>query len=101
MLVITFSGSKEPLVTIKLWNPLPVKPSTTTRDFLANAMLNLEQNGYEIINSIHDEVLLLVDEDKAEEALKNDVMSIMTTPPKWASDFPLAAEGWVSKRYKK
>jgi DNA polymerase len=73
----------------------------TARDFLANAMLNLEHNGYEIINSIHDEVLLLVDEDKAEEALKNDVMHIMTNPPKWAPDFPLAAEGWVSKRYKK
>jgi DNA polymerase len=73
----------------------------TARDFLANAMLNLEINGYDIINSIHDEVLLLVDEDKAEEALENDVMPIMTTPPKWASDFPLAAEGWVSKRYKK
>ena len=73
----------------------------TARDFLANAMLNLELNGYEIINSIHDEVLLLVDEDKAEEALGNDVMAIMTNPPKWAPDFPLAAEGWVSKRYKK
>jgi len=73
----------------------------TARDFLANAMLNLEKNGYEIINSIHDEVLLLVDEDKAEEALENDVMYIMTNPPKWAPDFPLAAEGWVSKRYKK
>jgi DNA polymerase len=73
----------------------------TARDFLANAMLNLEKNGYEIINSIHDEVLLLVDENKAEEALENDVMHIMTHPPKWASDFPLAAEGWVSKRYKK
>jgi DNA polymerase len=73
----------------------------TARDFLANAMLNLETNGYDIINSIHDEVLLLVDEDKAEEALENDIMSIMTNPPKWAPDFPLAAEGWVSKRYKK
>jgi hypothetical protein len=64
-------------------------------------MLNLELNNYEIINSIHDEVLLLVDEDKAEEALENDVMVIMTNPPKWALDFPLAAEGWVSKRYRK
>jgi DNA polymerase len=73
----------------------------TARDFLANAMLNLETNGYDIINSIHDEVLLLVDEDKAEEALENDVMHIMTNPPKWAPDFPLAAEGWVSKRYRK
>jgi DNA polymerase len=73
----------------------------TARDFLANAMLNLEKNGYEVVNSIHDEVLLLVDEAGAEEALENDVMQIMTTPPSWAPDFPLAAEGWVSKRYKK
>jgi DNA polymerase len=73
----------------------------TARDFLANAMLTLEHNGYEIINSIHDEVLLLVDEDKAEEALEDDVMHIMTSPPTWAPDFPLAAEGWVSKRYRK
>jgi DNA polymerase len=73
----------------------------TARDFLANSMLALEKNGYEVINSIHDEVLLLVDEDGAEEALENDVMQIMTTPPSWAPDFPLAAEGWFSKRYKK
>jgi DNA polymerase len=73
----------------------------TARDFLANAMLNLELNGYEVINSIHDEVLLLADENGAEEALENDVMAIMTNPPKWAPDFPLAAEGWVSKRYRK
>jgi DNA polymerase len=73
----------------------------TARDFLANAMLMLENKGYEVINSIHDEVLLLVDEDKAEEALENDVMHIMTNPPKWAPDFPLAAEGWYGHRYRK
>jgi DNA polymerase len=73
----------------------------TARDFLAVAMLNLEKAGYEVINSIHDEVLLLVDEDRAEEALENDVMHIMTNPPKWATDFPLAAEGWFGKRYRK
>ena len=72
----------------------------TARDFLANAMLNLENVGFEIINSIHDEVLLLVDEDTADEASMS-VTEIMVTPPKWALDFPLAAEGWVSKRYKK
>jgi DNA polymerase len=72
----------------------------TARDFLANTMLNLEKKGYEIINSIHDEVLLLVYEDKAENALA-DVTDIMVTPPNWALDFPLAAEGWVNKRYRK
>ena len=72
----------------------------TARDFLANAMLNLESAGYEVINSIHDEVLLLVDEAIGETAM-DDVLKIMITPPSWAPDFPLAAEGWVSKRYKK
>ena len=72
----------------------------TARDFLANAMLNLEKAGYELINSIHDEVLLLVDEESGESAM-DDVIRIMTTPPEWAPDFPLAAEGWYGKRYRK
>ena len=72
----------------------------TARDFLADATLNITKFGYEVINLIHDEVLLLTEEEGCDAALK-DVLKIMTTPPAWASDFPLAAEGWVSKRYKK
>lgn len=72
----------------------------TARDCLAVAMINLEKAGYEVINSIHDEVLLLVEEQSAESALA-DVMRIMTIPPTWAPDFPLAAEGWINKRYRK
>jgi DNA polymerase len=72
----------------------------TARDFLADATLNITKLGYEVINLIHDEVLLLTDEIGSDAAL-DDVLKIMTTPPAWAPDFPLAAEGWVSKRYKK
>jgi len=72
----------------------------TARDFLAHAMMSLEDAGYEVINSIHDEVLLLVDEANGETALP-DVERIMTTPPAWAPEFPLAAEGWYGKRYRK
>ncbi len=72
----------------------------TARDFLADATLNITKFGYEVINLIHDEVLLLTEEEGCGVALK-DVLKIMTTSPKWASDFPLAAEGWVSKRYRK
>jgi len=72
----------------------------TARDFLADATLNITKLGYEVINLIHDEVLLLTDEVGSDAALA-DVLKIMTTPPAWALDFPLAAEGWVSKRYKK
>ena len=72
----------------------------TARDFLASAMVGLEREGYEIINSVHDEVLLLVEEQSGESAMEK-VISIMTTPPSWAPDFPLAAEGWHGKRYRK
>lgn len=72
----------------------------TARDFLANSMLNLENTEYELVNSIHDEVLLLVEEQNSETAME-DVVRIMTTLPSWAPDFPLAAEGWYGKRYRK
>ena len=72
----------------------------TARDFLADATLNIAKLGYEVVNLIHDEVLLLTDEVGSDAAL-DDVIKIMTTPPAWAPDFPLAAEGWVSKRYRK
>jgi DNA polymerase len=63
-------------------------------------MLSLDKAGYQIANSIHDEVLLIIDEKFADTAL-DDVINIMTTPPSWAPDFPLAAEGWVGDRYRK
>jgi len=72
----------------------------TARDFLAFSMLSLDKAGYQIVNSIHDEVLLLVDEERKDIALE-DVINIMTTPPSWAPEFPLAAEGWVGTRYRK
>jgi DNA polymerase bacteriophage-type len=72
----------------------------TARDFLTEAMLRLENDGFEVINSIHDEILLLVAEDQAESSLAR-VVEVMTTPPNWAPGFPLAAEGWVGPRYQK
>ena len=63
-------------------------------------MLNLDDAGYDICMSVHDEVLVIADETNADEALQ-DVINIMITPPIWASDFPSAADGWVNNRYKK
>jgi len=114
-LLITPWGSEKLGVTVhsqntytRQWSRNPLIGSSifqsavqgTARDFLANAMINLEDAGYELINSIHDEVLLLVEEQNGESAL-NDVVKIMTKSPAWAPDFPLAAEGWYGKRYRK
>lgn len=72
----------------------------TARDMLTEAMLRLQDEGYCMVNSVHDEILLLVPEADGETALGR-VIEVMTTPPKWAPEFPLAAEGWVGKRYRK
>jgi DNA polymerase len=70
------------------------------RDCLAEGLRLLEDAGYDVINLIHDEYLLMVDKDSAEQTL-GDVLGIITQPPRWAPDLPLAAEGWVSDRYRK
>lgn len=70
------------------------------RDFLAEAARDLQQLKIEVINLVHDEIMVLADEGEAENVLKV-VERVMTTPPPWASDFPLAVEGWIAKRYRK
>lgn len=72
----------------------------TARDMLTLAMLRLEDNGFEVLNCVHDEILLITPEDQGESSLGR-VVELMTTPPSWAPEFPLAAEGWVGKRYRK
>ena len=72
----------------------------TARDMLTEAMFRLKDEGFIMLNLVHDEILLLTREADGESALGR-VIEIMTTPPKWAPDFPLAAEGWFGKRYRK
>jgi len=72
----------------------------TARDFLTESMFALEQDGFKVINCIHDEILLLVAEDQGESSLARAI-ELMTEPPKWAPGFPLAAEGWFGARYQK
>lgn len=68
----------------------------TARDLLAHSMLNLKSKGFNIIATVHDELLVLDKEDRLEE-----MVAVMTQQPSWALDIPLAAEGWVGLRYRK
>ena len=72
----------------------------TARDFLAHAALTLDSLGFEVINLIHDEILMIALESEATQAEKT-LLQVMSTPPSWAEDFPLAAETWIDKRYRK
>lgn len=70
------------------------------RDLLADAMLRMEAEGFGIVGSVHDEVITEVPEADAQEWY-NKLLDIMRTPPEWASDLPLNADGGVMDFYQK
>ena len=49
---------------------------------------------------VHDEMVVEVEADKAQDTL-DDMIKIMSTPPPWIPDIPLAAEGSILTRYEK
>lgn len=53
---------------------------------------------FKILLLVHDEIVYLAKEEEAEEALAFG-LAIMKTPPKWAPDIPLDAEGNFGKNY--
>lgn len=46
---------------------------------------------YKVVLQVHDEVVILCDEAEVEEA-KAYMMQVMSTPPSWAPDLPVACE---------
>lgn len=70
------------------------------RDLLAESMLNLEAEGFEIVMHVHDEVICDIDENRADEELEI-MCQIMGTPIDWAEGLPLDADGYHTKFYKK
>jgi DNA polymerase len=67
------------------------------RDIMAENILTASKK-YHVVGTVHDELLLLVPEEHAEQALV-DVIEIMRTPPAWAPDLPLDAEGGIGDSY--
>lgn len=69
------------------------------RDVLAYNMPGIEAAGYEIVLSVHDELLTETPDDPAFNA---DVLGqMMATAPAWAQGIPLAAAGFETTRYRK
>ena len=90
------------LMEVKLYGGLLAENATQAfaRDVFMERCRALEDAGYEILMRIHDEVVLLVDEEKSED-LREDVEHLMSTPPSWCADLPLGAEAIISKNYRK
>lgn len=70
------------------------------RDCLAESMMNLYYRGYKIVMHVHDEVIVEVRKNNAEEHLKT-IESIMGMPVSWAPGLYLTADGFISEYYKK
>lgn len=69
------------------------------RELMYGAEMRLAQDPrYELFLQCYDSLSALVREDQAQELCDNMIRE-MTTPPEWAPDFPLAAEGKPKMRY--
>ncbi len=69
------------------------------RDVLAYNMPGIEQAGYEIVLSVHDE--LLTETPDRPEFNADRLGQMMATAPAWAKGIPLAAAGFETTRYRK
>jgi DNA polymerase len=69
------------------------------RDVLAYQMPAIESAGYDIVLSVHDE--LLTETADTDEFSAEGLGAMMATAPHWASGIPLAAAGFETYRYRK
>lgn len=69
-----------------------------SRDIMAEAKLRFDRldSVFEILLSVHDEVVCQSDCDRLKEF--NDILSQL---PEWAYGFPLTAKSWTGPRYRK
>jgi len=67
------------------------------RDLMAHAMLNLEDAGFEIVLTVHDEVIAEASKDRSVD----EFIRIMIDKPAWAKGCPIDADGFETMRYRK
>jgi DNA polymerase len=69
------------------------------RDLLA-ALLACEGAGLPVVLHVHDELVIEVEEGRAEASLRR-AAELMSAPPTWAAGIPLQVEGFAAERYYK
>ena len=72
-----------------------------SRDIMANAMMNIQNSpeNFKMILTVHDELVTEYEGDLEDPVL--ELETLMSDTPQWAEGFPVEAEGWIGKRYKK
>lgn len=94
----------------KKWSKLRLTPGTivqnadqaTARDIMGQGLINIRENMQEVdlLGTVHDEAIGEIDDEYADdhhlELFNNNLCSIP-----WATDLPLAADGYIAQRYRK
>lgn len=70
---------------------------SSARDVLYDAMPRIEGNGYQIVLTVHDEIVAEADKNKTAEELAE----LMASGEPWTDGLPLAAAGFECERYRK
>ena len=68
------------------------------RDVMRDAMHRLNRAGYQILLTVHDEILCVLPDDSGSA---QEMEQLMSKAPAWAQGCPIAAEAWSGKRYRK
>lgn len=69
------------------------------RDCLAEAMMRVAAEGYEIVMHVHDEMIVDVPKELADAA--EEITRLMSMAPDWAEGLPLKGETYETEFYKK
>jgi DNA polymerase len=70
------------------------------RDILVEAILRAEARGVLVLAHVHDEVIAMAPEERAQEVY-DILLEELIRVPGWLPDVPLAAEGGIKERYMK
>ena len=70
------------------------------RDVLSHSILRLEESGFPVLWTAHDEAIIEVDADAGQDTM-DEAVEIFTTAPDWCPDLPLGAEGFYETTYTK
>jgi DNA polymerase bacteriophage-type len=70
----------------------------TARDLLTASMLRLDASGYNIIMTVHDEIVAEVPDGFGSE---EEFLRILVELPDWAEGLPVAAKVWSGQRFSK
>lgn len=71
---------------------------SVARDAFRDCLLGVTDAGWRVIFHVHDELIVEVPEDKAEEA-KESILAGMAKSPVWAQNLPVQAEATIAKKY--